>query len=104
MSTVYTRYKRPGDFDVLTSTVRDFKIVQQEIRKLDGQYVDFCDILKDVYFFLTDGLRAKTVKWNVQKNYRRTATSQYDCLWEVFLLLLHCLSICLLCLHYIKAV
>ena len=51
MSTVYTRYKRPGDFDVLTSTVRDFKIVQQEIRKLDGQYVDFCDILKDVYFF-----------------------------------------------------
>ena len=47
MSTVYTRYKCPGDFHVLSSTVRDFKIVQQETRKLDGKCIDFCDILKD---------------------------------------------------------
>ena len=46
MSTVYTRYKRPGDFDVLSSTVRDLKMVQQETRKLDGQCMDFCDVLK----------------------------------------------------------
>ena len=50
-STVYTRYKRLGDFDILSSTVRDFKIVQQETRKLDGQCVYFCDIMKDRCFF-----------------------------------------------------
>ena len=98
ISTVYTRYKRPGDFDVLSSTMRDLKMVQQETRKLDGQCVDFCDILKDrCCFFFTDRLDAKTVRWNVQKNYSRTATRAVstDCLWDFFLSLLHCLSICL---------
>ena len=85
MSTVYTRYKRPGDFDVLSSTVRDLKMVQQETRKLDGQCVDFCDVLKDrCCFFSQTDCMPKTVRWNVQKNYRRTATRAVstDCLWE----------------------
>ena len=69
---------------------RDLKMVQQETRKLDGQCVDFCDILKDrcfFFFFSQTDCMPKTVRWNVQKNYRRTATRAVS---TDFLSLLHC--------------
>lgn len=69
-------------------------MVQQETRKLDGQCVDFCDILKDrCCFFSQTDCMPKTVRWNVQKNYRRTATRAVstDCLWEIFY---RCYTVC----------
>ena len=110
MSIVYTRYKRQGDFDVLSSTVRDLKMAQQETRKLDGQCVDFCGILKDRCFFVClFFFHRQTVYQNLSDGmFRRTTEGKQLGLFlltvfgDFFLSLLHCLSICLYCLHNVK--
>ena len=77
---------------------RDLKMVQQETRKLDGQCVDFCDILKDRCFFFF--FHRQTVCQKLSNGmFRRTTEGQQIGLFLltvfVFLSLLHCLSICL---------